>query len=152
MAKEIERKFLVCSDSFKELSVSSIKIIQGYIFNTSKGVLRVRIKGNAAYITFKSANTGIVRNEWEYPIPVNDATEMLGLAGGGIIEKTRYIVPFDGNIWEVDVFEGRLEGLILAEIELPDEETKFVIPPFVGKEVSNDHRYFNSSLAGSLAD
>lgn len=150
MAKEIERKFIVISDSYMTMASSSVRIRQGYIFDTEKGVLRIRIKGDDAFLTIKSSNRGLVRDEWEYPVPVEDATEMLSLAGGKVIEKTRYFVPFEGHIWEVDIFEGKLAGLKIAEVELPSAETPVTLPPFAGTEVSDDPRYFNSSLAASL--
>lgn len=152
MAKEIERKYLVVSESYISQATSSFKIIQGYLFDTPKGILRVRIKGESAFITVKSANKGIERNEWEYPVPVSDAMQMLELAGKRIIRKTRYIVPFGSHIWEVDAFEDSLKGLVLAEIELEDRDAVFAVPDFIGEEVSDDPRYFNSSLAGSLAE
>lgn len=151
MAKEIERKFLVMDSSFREMAVSKVEIIQGYIFDTPGGVLRVRIKGEKAFLTLKSANHGITRNEWEYEIPVADARQMLELAGNAVLEKTRFIVPFEGKVWEVDVFEGKLAGLVLAEVELPSEDTEVVLPPFVGEEVSTNPMYYNSALAASVS-
>ena len=152
MAKEIERKFLVRDSSFRDLAVKAVRILQGYLFDTARGVLRVRIKGEKAFLTLKSANRGITRNEWEYEIPVADARQMLELAGNAVLEKTRFIVPFEGKVWEVDVFEGKLAGLVLAEVELPSEDTEVVLPPFVGEEVSTNPMYYNSALAASVAD
>ena len=151
MAKEIERKFLVRDSSFKDLAVKAVRILQGYLFDTARGVLRVRIKGEKAFLTLKSANRGITRNEWEYEIPVADARQMLELAGNAVLEKTRFIVPFEGKVWEVDVFEGKLAGLVLAEVELPSEDTEVVLPPFVGEEVSTNPMYYNSALAASVS-
>lgn len=152
MAKEIERKFLVRDSSFKDLAVKAVRILQGYLFDTARGVLRVRIKGEKAFLTLKSANRGISRNEWEYEIPVADARQMLELAGNAVLEKTRFMVPFEGKVWEVDVFDGKLAGLVLAEVELPSEDTEVVLPPFVGEEVSTNTMYYNSALAASVAD
>lgn len=151
MAKEIERKFLVRDSSFRDLAVKAVRILQGYLFDTARGVLRVRIKGEKAFLTLKSANRGITRNEWEYEIPVADARQMLELAGNAVLEKTRFIVPFEGKVWEVDVFEGKLAGLVLAEVELPSENTEVVLPPFVGEEVSTNPMYYNSALAASVS-
>lgn len=151
MAKEIERKFLVRDSSFKDLAVKAVRILQGYLFDTARGVLRVRIKGEKAFMTLKSANRGITRNEWEYEIPVADARQMLELAGNAVLEKTRFMVPFEGKVWEVDVFEGKLAGLVLAEVELPSEDTEVVLPPFVGEEVSTNPMYYNSALAASVS-
>lgn len=152
MAKEIERKFLVKNLLFKEMAVREIRIKQGYLFDSPKGVVRIRIKQDTAFLTIKSANKGIVRDEWEYEIPVCDAEEMLRLAYPKVIEKIRYIVPFRGQTWEVDVFEGKHKGLILAEVELPSADTDFELPPFIGEEVSDNPAYYNSSLAASRGD
>ena len=151
MAKEIERKFLVRDSSFRDLAVKAVRILQGYLFDTARGVLRVRIKGEKAFLTLKSANRGITRNEWEDEIPVADARQMLELAGNAVLEKTRFIVPFEGKVWEVDVFEGKLAGLVLGEVELPSEITEVVLPPFVGEEVSTNPMYYNSALAASVS-
>lgn len=146
MAKEIERKFLVEDDSFKEMAVSSEDIEQGYLCTDPDSTVRVRIKGKRAYITVKSRNQGAVRNEWEYQIPEDDAHEMLECCRG-ILGKRRYIVPYDGLVWEVDVFRGRHSGLVLAEVELDREDARVSLPPFVGVEVTGDPRYYNSVLS-----
>ena len=147
MAKEIERKFLVTDPSFKEMSVSRRSIVQAYLNRDPKATVRVRIADEKAFLTVKGKNEGAVRDEWEYNIPVADARGMIArCASGRVIEKTRFIVPFDGANWEVDEFQGELSGLTVAEIELPAADAKFTLPPFVGEEVTGDQRYYNSSL------
>ncbi|MBD5224344.1 MAG: CYTH domain-containing protein [Bacteroidales bacterium] len=147
MAKEIEKKFLVNSTSYREASTARHIIIQGYLNRDKDATVRVRILDDKAYLTIKGRNRGIIRDEWEYPIPVADARDMLErCARGTVIEKTRYIVPYGNLCWEVDEFRGKHSGLVLAEIELPDETTAFNLPDFIGKEVSGDPRYYNSNL------
>ena len=147
MAKEIERKYLVINDSYKHMATNSIEISQGYLSRKIEATVRVRIANQTARLTIKGANSGIVRNEWEYEIPLNDAREMLSnCVSGRLIIKTRYIVPFAGYVWEVDNFHGDLEGLTIAEIELPDKDPTFSLPPFIGREVTGDPAYYNSNL------
>lgn len=150
MAKEIERKFLVDDMSFKALAVAHNDMSQGYLCTDADATVRVRTSGEKAWITVKSRNRGAVRGEWEYPVPVEDAEEMIAnCCGSRIISKTRYIVPAGGGLkWEVDVFHGRHEGLVLAEIELPAVDTPFDLPAFVGREVTGDPQYYNSVLSG----
>lgn len=148
MAKEIERKFLVRDNSFIKMSNSSHIIRQAYLSSRPEATVRVRVADDSAWLTVKGANTGIMRSEWEYRIPVTDAERMADeLAGGWAIDKTRYIVDYEGFVWEVDVFAGRLSGLIVAEVELPSVDCHPALPPFVGKEVTGDARYYNSALA-----
>lgn len=148
MGKEIERKFLVHNNSFKELAVRKIEIRQGYLSRAREATVRVRIFGEEAFLAVKGPNSGAVRSEWEYRIPVSDALEMLReVAQGRIIEKTRYIVEYDGHKWEIDEFHGCHNGLVTAEIELPCEDTQFTVPEFVGEEVTGDARYYNSNLS-----
>lgn len=147
MAKEIERKFLVTSSSYRELAVEATDIVQGYISRTIDSTVRIRIYGNKAFITVKSRNRGSERDEWEYEIPIGDAREMLcKCAQGNVIEKRRYIVPCQQLRWEIDEFFGRHAGLVIAEIELPESDTQFARPPFIGKEVTGDPKYYNSNL------
>lgn len=149
MAVEIERKFLVDIEKFNALSdkVESQLIKQGYIETASKAVVRVRVKGEEAFLTVKGETKGLSRLEFEYPIPMKDADAMLSeLCGGKTIEKRRHFIKFDGLLWEVDVFFGRHQGLVLAEVELDSEEQSVVLPEWVGEEVSYDVRYFNSNL------
>ena len=146
MAIEIERKFLVDEKNLPaQILTNGEKISQGYLSIEPARTVRVRIKGARAFITIKSANVGIVRKEFEYEIPVDDAAELLGLCAN-VLEKVRYKVEHAGHIWEVDVFDGRLAGLILAEVELSAAEEFVELPKWIDKEVSDDPRYFNSKL------
>lgn len=112
-----------------------------------RATVRVRIAGDRAFLTVKGVNDGAVRDEWEYGIPLGDARQIVArCASGAIIEKTRWLVDFGGFRWEVDEFHGDNSGLVVAEIELPSADTPFDLPPFVGKEVTGDPRYYNSSL------
>ena len=148
MAKEIERKFLVINDDFKSMAQEIHSIQQGYLSTRKEATVRVRVKDDQAYLTIKGINLGATRDEWEYPIPATEAQEMLSrLTIGALIDKTRYIVPFKGHTWEIDLFHGRHSGLILAEIELLSEDETFHLPPFIGKEVTGDPAYYNSTLA-----
>jgi len=144
MAKEIERKFLV-KDSWSPRD-EGLKIAQGYLSTVPERTVRVRIKGGKGYLTIKGKNQGISRAEFEYEIPVRDAEEMLKLAEQPILSKTRYLEQQDGFTWEIDVFEGENQGLIVAEIELPDEQAAFAEPAWLGEEVSGDVRYYNANL------
>lgn len=148
MAKEIERKFLVGDESYKALATENIEIRQGYLSTDPEATVRVRIAGDKAFLTVKGRNRGAVRNEWEYPVPASDAIAMLTCCGGRTVEKTRWIVPAENGLkWEVDEFHGRHEGLVVAEIELPAEDTPFVRPAFVGREVTGEPQYYNSALS-----
>jgi len=146
MGQEIERKFLVNSDEFKQLA-KGIHYRQGYMSRGEKGVVRVRVAGDKGYLTIKGRKSGISRSEYEYEIPVADAVEMLDeLCSKPDIEKYRYCVDYEGFVWEVDEFLGANAGLIVAEIELPAEDTLFTKPSWIAAEVSHDARYFNSNL------
>lgn len=147
MGCEIERKFLVANDSYLSMATSARHIAQGYLSTDPDRTVRVRIADNQAYITIKSRNHGCVRGEWEYSIPVDDARALMTLCVGTPIDKTRYIVPYEGYEWEVDVFAGAHSGLIIAEIELPAADAPFALPPFVGAEVTDDPTYYNSTLS-----
>lgn len=147
MAKEIERKFLVENANFEAFSTRSYEITQGYLSRRVDATVRVRIRDDKAFLTVKGRNQGIVRDEWEYEIPVSDARDMLDrCAEGAVLSKTRHIVPFEGHVWEVDVFHGSHEGLVVAEVELPSDDAEFPLPTFVGKEVTGDPRYYNSNM------
>lgn len=153
MAKEIERKFLVKDDSYKAMAKTLLRIKQGYLSRKIEATVRVRIIGGSGFLTVKGANEGATRDEWEYPIPAVDAIEMLNrCAEPPVIDKTRYKVDFDGLVWEVDEFHGDLEGLIVAEVELPSEDHDISLPPFIGREVTGDPRYYNSALGKSTPD
>ena len=151
MAKEIERKYLVTDDSYRSLAASRAEISQGYISAEPDHTVRVRISGSRGFITVKTRNIGAVRNEWEYEIPLADARAMLAAACSSVLSKTRYIVPAtDGLRWEVEEFHGCLDGLVVAEIELPREDYPVDSPAFIGREVTGDTRYYNSNLAAQV--
>ncbi len=150
MAKEIERKYLVLNDEYREMASECIHIKQGYLSTRKEATVRVRIMDQLAFITIKGVTAGCVRNEWEYQIPCDDAEEMLKLklAHGIIIDKTRYVVKTGDYTWEIDEFHDVHEGLVVAEIELKEENETFPIPPFIGEEVTGNVAYYNSTLAG----
>ena len=144
MAKEIERKFLLSDKSILETSTDRHQIIQGYLSSNPDSTVRIRIIDRRAFLTVKSRNVGAMRNEWEYEIPVEDAESMIEACGiDGLISKTRHRI----GRWEIDEFHGRLEGLVVVEIELESEMEVVDIPPFIGREVTDDKRYYNSALA-----
>ncbi|MDY6979160.1 MAG: CYTH domain-containing protein [Pseudomonadota bacterium] len=147
MAVEIERKFLVNSERWREQADAGQQLAQGYLIGAREASVRVRIEGERANLNIKSATMGIYRQEYEYPIPLADAREMLDtLCEKPVIEKTRYHVEHAGHTWEVDVFEGENAGLVVAEIELASESEPFEQPDWLGEEVSADPRYYNVSL------
>lgn len=146
MGLEIERKFLVNNDSFKDIAISHSNIRQGYLSREPERTVRIRIKDDRGFITVKGKNSGAVRLEFEYEIPLADAEKMLGLCSGKILDKTRYNVKFGGYLWEIDVFHGLDEQLTVAEIELPSADASFEIPDFIGEEVTGNPRYYNSML------
>ncbi len=150
MALEIERKFLVKNDSWKNSADIGTKLIQGYIASEN-ATIRIRVAGEKAFLTIKGRSTadGVSRNEFEYAIPLEDAEKMLDeLCEKPYIEKTRYIViAEDSHRWEIDVFEGANYGLVVAEIELENEDEGFALPDWAGEEVSSRPEYRNSSLA-----
>ena len=148
MAKEIERKFLV-SGEFRQDSPESYRIMQGYICSDPDRTVRVRVRGDKGFLTIKgrSSEDGLSRYEWEKEIPVSEAFELMALCGSGVIDKTRYLVPFGKPTYEVDVFHGANEGLVLAEIELSDEQEAFEKPSWLGEEVTGEVRYYNSMLS-----
>jgi|SRR5208282_4575161 len=147
MGIEIERKFLVDASEW-EAAGAGTRIVQGYLSSATGRVVRVRLQGDDARLTVKGATVGLTRPEYEYPIPAEEAREMLeSLCERPLIDKTRYLEAYAGRTWEIDVFHGDNEGLVVAEIELEDEGAKVELPPWVSKEVSADRRYSNSSLA-----
>ncbi|HYD96868.1 MAG TPA: CYTH domain-containing protein [Noviherbaspirillum sp.] len=146
MGVEIERKFLVLDDSWKALG-QGVLLRQGYLSSALERTVRVRIEGGSATLTIKGKSAGATRSEWEYLIPLQDAQDMLDhLCERPVIEKSRYRIPFDGMLWEVDEFLGENAGLVVAEIELATEAQTFARPQWLGEEVTHDARYFNSSL------
>jgi adenylate cyclase len=148
MIYEIERKFMVRDDSWRFSSGQAKFIRQGYLMRNGSVSLRVRIIDRVkATLTVKSAVAGIRRLEFEYEIPLTDGVVLLGLREGGVVEKHRYRLPWDGFVWEIDVFQGENQGLVVAEIELPHEDKAFEKPHWLGREVTSDRRYSNASLA-----
>lgn len=144
---EIERKFLVNLERWKQVDKPKGKeIIQAYLTNEIEKSIRIRVKGDQAFITVKGKQEGISRHEFEYEIPVSDAKEMIHLFADSTIEKLRYEIPTNQHVWEVDVFKGKLTGLVLAEIELTNENDLFDIPEWVGQEVSTNPNYLNANL------
>jgi adenylate cyclase len=146
---EIERKFLVNSDAFKNDALRKNHIAQGYLNSVPERTVRVRIKGDTGYLTIKgkSNETGLSRFEWEKEIPLAEAKALLLLCEKGIIEKNRYEVPVGKHLFEVDEFFGENEGLLLAEVELQSESEFFEKPHWLGDEVTQDQRYYNSYLS-----
>jgi adenylate cyclase len=147
MGTEIERKFLIDESKWKRADTGT-RIVQAYLCSAKERTVRVRLLGDEARLTIKGSAEGLSRAEYEYPIPSGDAREMLELlCERPFIDKTRYLEEFAGRTWEIDVFHGENEGLVVAEIELDDESARVELPPWVKMEVSEDHRYSNSSLA-----
>lgn len=146
MAKEIERKFLIDISSVESMGSGS-RIRQGYISTTDNTAVRIRISGAAAYLTLKGENQGATRSEFEYEIPVDDANEIINeLCSGPIIDKTRYLVEHSAHTWEIDVFHGENDGLIVAEVELESETETVDLPNWVLSEVTGQVKYYNVSL------
>ncbi len=144
MPVEIERKFLVIGEDWK--TGTPTRMVQGYLNRDKARTVRVRVAGNVGWVTIKGASVGMTRAEFEYETPLQDAEQMLKLCDGPIIEKDRWLFVQDGMTWEIDEFFGENAGLIVAEIELESETQSFARPDWVGKEVTDDPRYFNSSL------
>jgi adenylate cyclase len=147
MAREIERKFLVKNDSWKR-GRQGLSCRQGYLVKNEAVTVRVRVLGDNGYLTVKGRTVGMTRDEFEYRIPLEDATAMLGsMCSGGIVEKIRYHVEVSGFTWDVDEFLGENSGLVLAEVELEDEAQTPELPDWLGQEVTGDVRYYNAYLA-----
>jgi adenylate cyclase len=148
MSVEIERKYLVTGDAWREHASGSVHIRQAFLALDGKASVRVRIRNSAeATLTVKSRAAGLSRLEFEYPVPLMDAEAMLPLRLGAIIEKRRWLVPYAGMTWEIDTFLGDNDGLVVAEIELRDEHQQFDLPHWIGREVTGSSKYYNSSLA-----
>ena len=147
MAQEIEKKFLVAGE-FKESAKKATRITQGYLISVPERTVRVRVKGEKGYITVKGIgnDSGASRFEWEKEIPVEDVRDLLKICEPGVIDKTRYLVDCDGHTFEVDEFYGDNEGLVVAEVELSDENEAFTRPSWLGEEVTGDKKYYNSML------
>ena len=144
MAKEIERKFLVKSDTWRD--AKGITLRQGYLSRVKERTVRVRTRKDKGYLTIKGIAVGATRMEFEYEIPRKDADTLLEICEQPLIEKIRYAIEHGGFVWEVDEFFGENSGLIVAEIELASEDQEFPRPDWVGEEVTGDSRYFNSNL------
>ena len=147
MAQEIERKFLVLGE-YKSYAYAHSHIVQGYISSARGRTVRVRIRDEKGYLTIKGASdtAGMTRYEWEKEIPLDEARELMTLCEPGVIDKTRYLVKSGNHVFEIDEFYGDNEGLVMAEVELSQENESFVKPHFIGEEVTGDIRYYNSQL------
>ncbi|MGV8936471.1 MAG: CYTH domain-containing protein [Allorhizobium sp.] len=148
MAKEIERKFLVKSEAWRSAATSQTRFLQAYVASLDDRSVRVRMRErDSATLTIKIGQGMLTRDEFEYDIPLDDAEQMIACAIGIVIEKTRYTVDHEGFVWEVDVFHGAHDGLVIAEVELESESDKPALPAWVGREVTGDRRYSNQMLA-----
>ncbi len=149
MNQEIERKFLVSGDTFRREAFQTVRITQGYLNSDPARTVRVRLWGEEGFLTVKGlgSTSGMSRFEWEKPISREDALALLPLCEKGVIDKTRHLVKVGAHTFEVDVFHGENEGLVLAEVELGSEDESFEKPSWLGEEVTGDKRYYNSYLA-----
>lgn len=148
MGQEIERKFLLVDESWRSAADQGLLVRQGYLSFDKECTVRVRLMGEAGFLTVKGQARDLVRPEFEYEIPVKDAEMMLSaLCRGPLVEKRRYLLRYDGHVWEIDEFHGANAGLVVAEIELDDANESFARPPWLGTEVSSEARYLNASLA-----
>jgi len=148
MGQEIERKFLLQSGDWRAEVRESVHLVQGYLLRDERSAIRVRIAGDVAELNIKHSLDGIRRHEYEYPIPLSDARELIEhVALRPLIDKTRHHVVHGGHLWEVDEFHGENAGLIVAEIELQAVDEPFDRPSWLGEEVSQDARYYNSNLS-----
>lgn len=154
MGLEIERKFLVTSEAWRAAAHAVIPMAQGYVNDAAsiksgaqKASVRVRIQGDAAYLNLKSREIGHTRQEFDYPIPVEDARALLALCVGGLVDKRRHLVHHGGLLWEVDEFLGDNAGLVVAEVELEHADQAIDLPEWVGEDVTDDVRYYNLALA-----
>ncbi|WP_417129505.1 CYTH domain-containing protein [Phocaeicola sp.] len=148
MPQEIERKFLVRDDSYKAMSYKKKRIRQGYICSERGRTVRVRIQDEEGFLTIKGPSdmSGMKRYEWEHTLSLQEAEELMKLCEPGMIDKTRYLVRWGMHVFEVDEFYGENDGLVVAEVELNSEQESFEIPPFLGKEVTGQVKYYNSFL------
>lgn len=146
---EIERKFLVHSNDFKNEAFSKKRIVQGYLNSDPERTVRIRIKEDKGFLTIKGKGnaSGTTRLEWETEIPLLDAEKLLAICKSGTIDKIRHEIKVGNHVYEVDIFAGKNEGLVIAEIELQSENESFVKPSWLGKEVTNDERFYNAYLS-----
>jgi CYTH domain-containing protein len=148
MAKEIERKYLVKTDGWRSQASSSSSFLQAYIASGKDRSVRVRIMDDThARLTIKIGRDLFARDEFEYDVPLADAREMSSLALGVVLEKTRYKIPFENYVWEVDVYAGAYQGLVVAEVEIGHEKEQPAIPDWIGQEITGDRRYSNLTMA-----
>jgi adenylate cyclase len=147
MGIEIERKFLVTGDGWRDQVSARTRFSQGYLSRDPARTVRVRIAGEAAFLTIKGTTQGATRAEFEYEVPLADAQQLLALCDGPVVEKVRHLCPYEGMTWEVDEFLGANAGLVVAEIELVSETQAFAHPAWLGNEVTGDGRYVNANLA-----
>jgi CYTH domain-containing protein len=147
MAIEIERRFRVSGDAWRASVARSTRITQGYLAITQDSVIRVRVRDAEGYVTIKSRDGGIARQEFEYAVPLNDAKSLLTLCGGRILGKIRHEIDYCGFCWEVDEYLAPLDDLILVEVELQSETEDPPRPPWVGEEITHDGRFSNAALA-----
>lgn len=145
MGIEIERKFLVINDEWR--SAPAVYFCQGYLNRSKERTVRIRVAGDTGFLTIKGQSQGASRAEFEYEIPLADAKQMLSLCDGPLIEKYRRKISYAGMLWEVDEFLGENQGLVVAEIELESEQQAFAKPDWLGEEVTQDARYYNSNLS-----
>lgn len=147
MAIEIERKFLVIGEEWRPHVAGRKQLRQAYLARQGKATIRVRVvDAAAATLTIKSRGARTTRLEYEYTIPVGEALSLIELRDGGLLSKVRHIVPWAGVTWEIDAFEGENAGLVIAEVELAHEQQALELPPWVGREITHDERYYNSRL------
>jgi adenylate cyclase len=147
MGIEIERKFLLANDNWRDKTEKSTQFCQGYLQGSEKSSVRIRIEGDKSNLNIKGATLGVKRQEFEYPIPMEDAKDLLStLCDEPLVEKTRHYITAGKHVWEIDEFAGDNEGLIVAEIELDDENDTFEAQDWLGQEVSHEKRYYNSML------
>ena len=149
MGIEIERKFLVTGDGWRQQASAQTRFSQGYLSRDPARTVRVRVAGSAAFLTIKGATRGATRAEFEYEVPLADAQALLAMCDGPVVEKIRHLCPHEGMTWEVDEFLGANAGLVVAEIELESEGQPFARPAWLGDEVTGDARYVNANLAVS---
>jgi adenylate cyclase len=148
VAQEIERKFLVAKDGWRGGTDGGRSFRQAYLAETDRAAIRVRISdGKNAVITIKSAKPGLSRSEYEYPLPVADAEALAELRQGAVLQKTRFRAPYAGRIWEIDVYAGDNAGLIIAEIEIESEDATVDVPPWLGREVTGERRFYAAQLS-----
>ena len=150
--QEIERKFLVDKDAWiKQVKTICVHISQAYLHNSKDQTTRLRLRDDKAYLTVKGPTLGLTRSEYEYEIPFQDAEQMILDFKLKVLTRRRYLIDYASKTWEVDVFEGELKGLVIAEIELESEQEMFEKPTWIGKEVSHDPSYFNANLINRLS-